>query len=970
MGLERWKRIRELFDGAHSIAVESRSEFLRLQCGGDQDIRREVQRLLSLDEDAGSFLESPAFRILPRSGDTPNVLAPGALVGGRFRVGELLGRGGMGEVYQAHDCLLNVEVALKVMRPVSTGITDLSARFLSEARLARRIAHLGVCRVHDAVVHCLPDGSEVVAVIMELLRGETLAERIVRGPLNREEFLRLGEQLAEALDAAHAAGVLHRDIKPTNIFLVQRPDEVRCRAVLADFGLAQAIIERDSGMTSTTGWLVGTPEYLSPEQIRGESTSKASDIYCLALVLYEMASGDRPFSAKNFLGSAVKRLTEFPPSLARIGPHGVAWDRVFARALSPEPAQRYVAAGDLVTALVKAKRRHVTDLLALKRKRMLAAIAALAVLALFFWGFRLYIRGRPLVAPASHIVLTKTYNGTGDPSFDGASEVLRSQLAQSPRFEIVSSQRIQELLRQMRLAPATHYDDPRIARELALRDGAPLVTYSALTRLGPQYILNVRLEIVASRPAFTRSAWNRDFPANGKPEVFNAIHDAADWIRTMSGEQAQELSEQDRPTSDTTTSSWDALRLFAAANNKEMVGDTSSAVLLLKEALQLDPQFAMARMRLADIFIGLRRDGEGYEQWRQAIQITQAHELTARENLRVQAQYAEDTGDLVGAEQAYRAYALQYPNDFHSNFFVGSILSDLGRVSEAATWYEKAITLQPKGYTARVHLAMACLEAGDVNRTVTIASELRARGFEDWAAWLTSSVRFLRGNPVEAVAALEPVRFSTDPIWRSRSSAVRAEWLSEIGDYRQALDELVAGIAADERDGIRDREADKWLYIAEINSREGNLDSAEQSVARAMALAPNANRAMRGGTLLARAGRVRSARVLRGYLTQMPDVPRVRYALKALDGEIALAQGRVRDAVTLLRAAAAIAPVRISRLGLARALASSGNRNEAQEILEDALAHGSRLWGRPEPEYPGVWRDTVNEHTRLLSVLK
>src|SRR5579884_1745265 len=299
-----WETVKLLFEAALERPQDQRAEFLEENCPNG-DLRREIEVLLSDYEKAGSFLDLSQTTTSSSPGMS---LAPGEVLAGRFRVVRFIAAGGMGQVYEAEDRELHEHVAIKTIIPDFLAQPGAVARFKREVHLARKVTHPNACRIFDLFRHKTPKGDEVIFVSMELLQGKTLGEHIKEeGHLKVAEALPLVEQMASALDAAHAAGVVHRDLKPGNIILV--PSGTGLRAVVTDFGLAHDSVGQIDGpsFVSTHGML-GTPAYMSPEQLQGKTATGASDIYALGLVMYEMVTGARPFSGDSPLASAMKRL--------------------------------------------------------------------------------------------------------------------------------------------------------------------------------------------------------------------------------------------------------------------------------------------------------------------------------------------------------------------------------------------------------------------------------------------------------------------------------------------------------------------------------------------------------------------------------------------------------------------------------------------------------------------------------------
>jgi len=378
---ERWQRIRALFTGALSLAPEEQASYLERECPDDPGLRAEVRNLLENEQRDGHFLEPGV------PSDGPSSFAPGELVGGRFRIVRLLGRGGMGEVYEAEDILLSERVALKTIRPEIATDPKTLMRFRHEIQLARRITHANVCRIFDLQMH-QKNGAPVAFLTMELLAGETLAARLERGgALPKEEALTLARQIAAGLAAAHQCGVVHRDFKSGNVMLVPGKEGAE-RAVIMDFGLAHDPGKHSRSHTLTaSGKLMGTLDYMAPEQLETRKTSFRSDVYSLGLVLFEMVTGQLPFADLGPTVSLWRRLHARPPSprtlrreLSRM------WESVIAGCLERDPAKRFASAVEVATALAASPMPGQVHRYGRRAVLLTAGVGVilLALLALFF----------------------------------------------------------------------------------------------------------------------------------------------------------------------------------------------------------------------------------------------------------------------------------------------------------------------------------------------------------------------------------------------------------------------------------------------------------------------------------------------------------------------------------------------------------------------------------------------------------
>jgi serine/threonine protein kinase len=282
-----------------------------------------------------------------------SAFAAGDVVAGRYQIVRLIGSGGTGEVFEALDTALGVSVALKALKPSVAGSAIQLERFRREIQTARKVTHPNVCRIFDMGIQN-GAGRNRFFLTMELLAGPTLADRIEKGdPYTPEEALPIVAQIADGLDAAHAAGVIHRDLKPGNIVLLPPPTgRFAERAVITDFGLALSEEQSDMRLTESDE-LVGTPEYMAPEQAEPSPATPATDIYALGLILYEMLSKRRPFeSAGTALATVLVRRREPPRPLHEVVtgvPAG--WERTIHRCLERDPARRFASAGEVIAAL-------------------------------------------------------------------------------------------------------------------------------------------------------------------------------------------------------------------------------------------------------------------------------------------------------------------------------------------------------------------------------------------------------------------------------------------------------------------------------------------------------------------------------------------------------------------------------------------------------------------------------------------
>ncbi len=344
---ERWQQIDKLMDAALELEVNQRSAFLEEACGGDEELRREVEKLLLAHQQAGGFLGSPAVEVAVRGigqDQKPSLL--GRQIGA-YKIVSLLGAGGMGEVYRAQDTRLKRSVAIKVLPAHLSDDADLRQRFEREARVVSSLNHPHICTLYDIGRQ---DGVDFL--VMEYLEGETLARRLEKGPLPLDQVLRYAIEIAGALDEAHRYGIVHRDLKPGNVMLT------KTGAKLLDFGLAKRQSARDasgdSGLSTEKesltekGMMLGTLAYMAPEQVEGKEADARTDIFALGVVIYEMATGKKAFEGESKASLAVAILTSQPSPITTLQPlTPAALERVVRKSLAKDPEERWQSVRDL-----------------------------------------------------------------------------------------------------------------------------------------------------------------------------------------------------------------------------------------------------------------------------------------------------------------------------------------------------------------------------------------------------------------------------------------------------------------------------------------------------------------------------------------------------------------------------------------------------------------------------------------------
>ena len=509
---------------------------------------------------------------------------------GHYRIVEKIGAGGMGEVYRAYDQQLDRYVALKVLPPGFLADEAARKRFRTEALALAKLNHPNIETVYEFGTQ---DGVDFLA--MELITGNSLSEKVKDGSLTQAEIVRLGMQLADGLTAAHAQGVIHRDLKPDNLMVT--PDG---RLKILDFGLAKLIHpELDTDLTRSIaehGVVAGTLPYMSPEQLRGMPVDVRCDIYSAGVVLYEMATGHRPFPQSQSAELIGAILHQAPAKPSSLNPHiNAGVENVILKTLEKEASQRYHSAGELRVALegsslaapAAASSSLLEQTAAPAPSRWpwveILAVVALAVLAAV--GSYYYThRGHPL-QETDTIVLADFTNSTGDSVFDGTlRQGLSVQLAQSPFLSVVSGDRVEQTLGLMG-RPSNTQLTPEIAREVCQRTDSAAMVNGSISSLGNAYVVGLTAENCRDGVSLAEE----QVQATRKEDVLKALGKASTNLRRKLGESLASIEKFDKPLPEATTSSLEALQAYALGGEKFDQGEDLAAVGYYKRSILNSP---------------------------------------------------------------------------------------------------------------------------------------------------------------------------------------------------------------------------------------------------------------------------------------------------------------------------------------------------------------------------------------------
>lgn len=959
-----WQRQWDLFHAAMALDPAARPAFLDSACESDAALRDEIESLLSAHQTSTCLDRPPVCDPsvdvdgLPED-QTENEFTAGEVLAGRFEIVRLVGRGGMGTVYEAVDRELNATVALKTIRGDIARDGGSIERFRREITVARRVTHPNACRIFDLFHHRAEagQGREVAFLTMELLQGETLSDRIRHaGPFTPAEALPIVEQITDAITAAHRAGVVHRDLKAANVILVEEGG--RTRAVITDFGMATLLQTSEHGGSPLTrsGQILGTPEYMAPEQVEGAAVDMAADIYSLGLVLYEMMTGTVPFGGGTPLSIAVRRLNQPPKSPRAHRPDlPRRWERAILWCLERRPEDRPRSAAALLAALKRRGRIAAILPVRASRRRLASALLVSAALlsVVFAWS-------RASMTPGSGVgglafgerdwVLVSAFdNRTGEANLDGTVEfALQRELSNSGFVNVVPRERVADALRLMKLPLDTPLRGD-VAREVCLRDGGiQALLRGRVERLGSAYLLSA--EISDPQTGVTVAALDEE--ADGEAAVLAAIRRLSEKVRAALGESAAGIRTGRQDLAAVTTPSLRAVKLYTDADGVLVAGEgVEVAEALLRQAIEEDPEFASAHMLLA---FTLRNQGRPRNVYlphaRRAFEMS--HTTTERERYFIRGGYYSMAGEDEQAVTNYRALLRLHPDHYWgANNLANTLELGLHQYGELASFARRQQELRPQSFPDQFRAArtVAMYENRPLEARpfVALASALlneEDQGFgPSWLRLYPVLVAFIERDAAVALEELARIQ--------ANAPAPNVERADEL--YQQMAGWYLAlGRLGTAQELFRNVPWSSGPF--EIALFRGDLQTLEGLAERSFGGAPSVSRRepLRA-SLLIRAGRPQAARAVLRAIEKRSAAPDTGdrhpwfevtppHVLEILRGELDLAEGRRSRGIERLTAALpreraiGSASYFLATEALAEALVAAGNADRAMRILEAA----------------------------------
>ena len=917
-GSIEWDSVKNLFLAVLDAEPSLRNRYLE-RASASAEVRSAVEQLLEAHDKAGSFLTKPAvIDCEPHLLSPERRFEPGDLLANRFQIVRYIASGGMGEVYEALDTELQSHVAIKTIRALIADTPQALTQFKREVQLARQVTHPNVCRIFDIFRHPIPShpAGSVLFVSMELLEGETLAEHLKRtGRMPAYQARHLLIQIAQALTAAHEAGILHRDLKPANIMLEPQRDG-GLRAVITDFGLAWTPNRSGDLPSPPSGNLTfGTPEYMSPEQIEGKPLTPTSDIYSFGLVAYQMLTGTRAFSEESPLFSALRRLKELPPPPSKLvlalSPD---WDYLLSHCLNPNPEKRFPVVCNLLRALEELedgapsiKSRIRCWLQALRQSRLAQSTAFVFVIALLAGGsllllpLRAYKRERRKSSSTHSAVLADFVNTTGDPIFDNTlNTALAAKLQQSPYLSLMPRSRIERALRFMG-SPTSERLTSLIAQQVCKRENGEIVLQGGIAPSAQGYTLELKaIDCNTGRPVVSQSG-----SASSRKDVLGALDQISDTVRGRLGESADSIQKYGVPIQDASTSSFDALAAYSQALQVAREQGEYAAAPYYRQAVKLDPNFALAYVQLSSF----EWDRGNLVQARRAA--TQAYNLLDRvtqwERFDILSNYyAIVTGQLDKETQTYQEWSRVYPNDDQWPLDLAVVYSFLGKYTESSEMLRLALRNNPDLSVAYGDLSLNYLILDRPDEARAILREAQAAHlYEINMDWVRYWIAFYdnesaKMNDICARDAAYPGLEVTLMVQQARTAAYQGQ-LRTSRKYAFELAKDAKG--PDKVEFAATREAEESLWEAEF----GNASRAWQDVGAALKTAGDRKSTdveIVSALALSASGREQQAEVAADTIRRQSPLDTLvnQYWIPVIRARVALYQDQPEKALDILRA--------------------------------------------------------------------
>jgi serine/threonine protein kinase/tetratricopeptide (TPR) repeat protein len=871
---------------------------------------------------SASFTQAPAAA---PSSATPAVIEVGSVVGNRFEILQLLGEGGMGAVYKAHDRELERNVALKLIRAELARNPEILQRFKQEIILARQVTHRNVIRIFDIGQ---ADGHKYIT--MEYLEGRDLRGVLrEKGKLPPEEAAKIVLQICRALEAAHGEGVIHRDLKPQNIML-----DASGRAYVMDFGIARSAYL--PGMTQT-GALVGTPEYMSPEQAKGEKLDERSDLFSLGVILYELLTGTSPYHSDTPLATLWRRIQEKAKPLTEVDPAvPKPLSDIVAKALEIDPSNRFASAAEFAqnleswlgispsmagsttyqTLVVPQPTKPIWKYTAIGAIVLLIGFAAVGLPKKFLSSSSKKIAHDPV-----GVLVADFTNHTGDPVFDDTLEPMFNVALEGASFINAFNRGNARKLAAQLPHPSDKLDE-QPARLVAVSQGVGAVVTGELSRRGDQYSLSATALDSQTGNVIAKA----EATAATKDEVLLTIPKLAAPIRKALGDSTSESAQLQAAGGAFTAASLEAVHEYGVAMNQQFAGNFEAALQSFTKAAQLDPNFARAYAGQAAVAgnLGQYQDAEKYAK----LAMAHVDRMTERERFRIRGMYYIRTENWQKCIEEYSELLKQYPADNIAHNNMAACYAGLRDMPKAVEEARRAVEIAPKDLLARNNYSLYACYTGDFKTCEREGREVRKLNPSSEDGFLLLGYSQIgQGQPDKASETYQELG-RLGPRGASLAASALANIALYEGRYRAAQKILENAIKVDLSEKQPDRAADNLALLSATALSRGDKAGAISAAQRALSSSHSEKIRFLAARSYVEAGEAGKARELAAALSgQLQSEPQA-YA-KIISAEIALKAHEAKQAIQLLTDAQNLADFWIVHFDLGRAYLEAGAVAEA-----------------------------------------
>ncbi|MDP2913963.1 MAG: protein kinase [Candidatus Aminicenantes bacterium] len=850
-----------------------------------------------------------------------------------YQILRQLGKGGMGEVWLAHDTVLDRQVAIKFL-PENLQTDPLTReRFLREAKAAAALDHPFICKIFET-----GESGGRTYIVMEYMEGCNLQDKMKEAEISARDALQIALEVAEALEVAHAKGIVHRDLKPANIMCTPQG-----HAKVMDFGIAKRILPGPESVQATLtqmevtaqGTIIGTIDYMSPEQAKGAPVDGRSDIFSLGVILYEMLSGKHPFAKLTPIETLTSVLKDPVPSFV-VKPKNInpVAHHIIKKCLAKKPEDRYANIKEFSAEVRKAKDEIVGRLPFFLRGWWAAATAAIVLVlaGLAIWRFVLGPKGpssKPAVEPVS-VLLADVQNKTGDPIFDGVLEkVIGISLDGVPYISLYDTKQARQ---------QAAFIKPNAGGRIDM-ETAQLLCRSA----GINAVVSASIESIPSGGGFVVKMWALD-PANAKlAEVEQPIKTkndflkVADYLAVQLRDQLVKIPEESKETlirETFTTTSLEAVKAYANAQELEAQGKPDEAIKEYLRTIDNDTSFGRAYSGLAAIYYNRGDQQKAEEYYLKALK--NIDRMTDREKYRTRGGYYLCTFNFANAVEQYSALVKNFPNDSAGHSML-AFAYFLGRNTAKA--YEEggnALKLNPHHINTRYNFCWFALAAGQFERAGQEAKILIDSNpkFEE-SYILAALAEFTQGRTARAEEFFHQLE-ALGPSGKTLARTGLADLALYEGRTAEALSILEAGIPFDIENDRKDIAALKAVMLGQTFDALGKKDQAVKYADRAVQLSEQGNILFCAGEIYLHAGKEDKARELQAKLGKLIEPENQAYA-KLLGGASSLARGDAVNAINLFKEAQKHADSWLGRLSLGKAYLQARAFAEAQAEFENCL---------------------------------